>query len=1299
MLSARLCHTSKDGTWSTRSEIAPILYPYYFTNFDFGIDSKEILHFAFASTDGDVRYRTLKDGTLSPPERVSLLKPYPSSVRIAIDSQDIPHVMWSSSSSCNSYAARINNPAQEDPWGRQEPAGGEWPGVIDEFKLSRVNDSFCYYACWCAEFSWTYEPNLGEQDPFTQFDFGPNSSANIATGNLFFSLPLFTTRGLGFSTSLTLTYNSQDPSDSGLSVGWNHNLGITLTDHAYWWTKVISVKFGDGRTVVFERDPAGTFVAQPDFGNSSIIQKDVTLPDGTYAPYLLTTKFGIKYIFDSSGRLSQIRDTQHLPNRLTLIYGDNPKSNISESTLAVPERLLVKIIDSTGRETTLSYDSHNRLEKIIDPAGGSYLLSYNTRGRLERVTFDAEGISWRFEYNQKGLLWRIYTPRGVKEDYFWEYEYYPDNRIRSCREPLESHIDEDGKKISLRAERRIIYHDPAPRETPSAIFVNRRGHRTHIEYQYRRAIATKITDPLNHTIERTPDEYRNIIIFRDKRGNITRYTYSTDDPVVKDNLLAILRPGLASPIRYTYTGFNRVESVTDEKGNTTSYRYDPYGNLKEIIYPPADTIVKDFPAGTRPLPLPEHISARESFEYDNRGRITRSISPRGAVTTYEYEDPVTGLVTSIKRPEHKKAEIFRYDPMGNLTDHILPEEAPDLLKGTHFELDGLYRLRCRLEPRIEIHTDPETTIIARPETIFQYDEDSNLVELKDPRGNITRHSYDRLGRLIATEGPAGNRMEFFYDPEGNTRIIKDFRGNVTIMKYDPLNRLIEEKRPGPPEMITTFEYDPNGNLIKEIRSGRTPRSVEYSYDARNNLICTLYPEGIRDLNTYDPNDNLILTQRCKDERFIYGTYNEYDQRNRLIATTRLSQDPGPAPYTIIGSTTRFYYDASNNRRAIADPLSNVSAFNFDLAECLSECIDPRGTLASRIIYNENDLRMEVMIPDPRIPAGAPLVVSERFTYNARNDLVGSFDALGNKTTYCYDASGNLVLKVDPEGAREEFYYDERNLLIKHIRYGASRIITSYSYDPNGNRTKIIDPKGYEYLFEYDRANRLVRLTSPLSSESWWYNEFGELERHIDPNGKIASFEYDLLGRLVREVHENRNGRLAEIIRGYDGASNLVLMEDLVSGLSICNKYDHLNRLTHTSWLNGEKLISEVSYQYDSAGNRTHMEATADQIFQQVNYRYDENNRLKYLEGTHPVLDDDITYKTLSAHISYTDGGLKSRVMFSNNVSIDYRYNLRQELSELITSAPSTSTFSHILYTYDSAGNRTHMEATAGQIFQ
>ncbi len=127
-------------------------------------------------------------------------------------------------------------------------------------------------------------------------------------------------------------------------------------------------------------------------GVDDVLEK---LDDGRYR---LTRRNQMKWYFDTTGKLTEIRDLQH--RALTLTYN--------------PDGTLQKVSDATGRELQFAYEN-GRLRTITDPLGRVWTLHYNAAGQLERIQLpdlvyngvvEATNVGFQFAY-ASGVLTQI----------------------------------------------------------------------------------------------------------------------------------------------------------------------------------------------------------------------------------------------------------------------------------------------------------------------------------------------------------------------------------------------------------------------------------------------------------------------------------------------------------------------------------------------------------------------------------------------------------------------------------------------------------------------------------------------------------------------------------------------------------------------------------------------------------------------------------------------------------------------------------------------------------------------------
>jgi RHS repeat-associated protein len=201
-------------------------------------------------------------------------------------------------------------------------------------------------------------------------------------------------------------------------------------------------------------------------------------------------------------------------------------------------------------------------------------------------------------------------------------------------------------------------------------------------------------------------------------------------------------------------------------------------------------------------------------------------------------------------------------------------------------------------------------------------------------------------------------------------------------------------------------------------------------------------------------------------------------------------------------------------------------------------------------------------------------------YNTNGTLDYAVDRAGNRTSYSYDANGNLTgiaypapvgaetftmdalsrpqKFVDGKGQTTTYEYDALDALTKVVAKTASGTATavSYTYDADGNQIQRDDPTGTA-TFSYDKKNRLTTQTLPgPKTTTYGYDAADNLTSVADSGGTVT-YAYDAAGRLSSITEP---GAAAPTTFGYNASG----------------------ARTSTSYPNGVTI--GAAYQKDAAGN-------------------------------------------------------------------------------------------------------------------
>src|SRR6185436_6430542 len=162
------------------------------------------------------------------------------------------------------------------------------------------------------------------------------------------------------------------------------------------------------------------------------------------------------------------------------------------------------------------------------------------------------------------------------------------------------------------------------------------------------------------------------------------------------------------------------------------------------------------------------------------------------------------------------------------------------------------------------------------------------------------------------------------------------------------------------------------------------------------------------------------------------------------------------------------------------------------------------------------------------------------------------DRLTQKTTvddvvsYTYDPSGNVV-SIRNNNSNLTFTYNAMGQLTAAATGATAHqpaTSLSYTYDARGNRITMVDPQGGVTAYAYDLLGRMTRITDPqLQSTAYSYDADSRISRVDLPNGVSSLLTYDAGGRLTSLVHQRGSAELARFDYTYDGRGQRLTMTE------------------------------------------------------------------------------------------------------------------------------------------------------------
>lgn len=810
---------------------------------------------------------------------------------------------------------------------------------------------------------------------------------------------------------------------------------------------------------------------------------------------------------------------------------------------------------------------------------------------------------------------------------------------------------------------------------------------------------------------------------------------------------------------HTYRYYDRLGqkiAEIDAENHLTTFQYDASGDLigryeyaTELASVPAD--LNTVPTGAALLPtmvpgsdelIPETgYDRRWEYSYDRLNRLRSEklhdalySTPSGTDFTfstgtierfYEYD----GVGNRIKVTENGASTFTYYDELGRIIGVAQPRRTQSA--GVEFTpYTRLYRdVYGNLVKQEQFASDAGVVGFEKPEvastggdriTLFDVDKYGRTVRTQDAKGAQRFAAYTARGEIahewqsVTNTNPGSGPAElisttYYYDALGRqTSVVEPQSANrvrTSEADYNAFGEIVAKRVVGM-EGEEYFRYD-NGGRVWSSNSGDGVSKINL-YDLAGNVTAQLRHIDL-DLSTYATLDAVPLNYAG-----MMRTEMVYDRLGRLSE----QRDPEQQPSVRVIRSQR------------VDRWGNVFETTLGAAS------DP-DKITTRYRYNQLDQLIaveqpEVEVVDTTDGSVPPATAARPKTFN-RYDLygrlIGTEDARGNVNRIVYDEVGQKITEINPDDAatsqtsRKHYFYDGFGQLIVSREDGYD---TRYQYNKVGELETLAreitltafdaqelgwvpepDAQNLNYVvyqYEYDDAGRRIWETTGEFMEGstepetrrYWYDGHGNVTRILEPRGIVGEGELQLRFETLYE---------------YDVDGNKILETD-GNGSTMSWQYDHFKRLkshqqlTNTTPRSGTdarpKFVSDqyggvgdtITYHYNYAGLIENLTST---FGQNITYGYDGAGHLTSI---------------VENSSSYTPTGMDTVFGVHRNTEYEYDKFGRRFRERLVIDGVehqnATSTYdalnrlksvsdlrSSVSYSYDAAGNRTHIHAEYG----
>ncbi len=980
--------------------------------------------------------------------------------------------------------------------------------------------------------------------------------------------------------------------------------------------------------------------------------------------------------------------TERYPSGLTTTYSYT-EHNLETITDARGQAYLINHYDandrvyqqdSTGGTFVFSYDSANSRTTITDPKGFVTEWSYDSDGSpISKKEYtaglrptDPAFYTTTYQHNNNMERTKIVYPR----ENVTQYDYDSNgNLLEIWRNPQNLNLA-SGKPATANSSYQTLTPDKAVDGNLGTMWNSGGFNPSWLKVDLESILTIKSIKVIHgvehnqtYSIDISDDDSTYVEIVasgsRDKdfvhtfspnaTGRFIRINYTNgENDWIHCSELEIYSGADAGDTVTTFTyepDFNQIKTLTDPKGNTTTYYYDyeeatlgdlngdgitdqSNGNLVKITYPQVGT------------QTPE-----SKFTYNSYGQVLTVTDPNGNTTKYEYY-PNTGYLAKVINAfgTLNLATEMTYDTLGNVLSIKDPKA-----NTTTFQYDS--------------HNNLLKTTSSTPfnyETKYEYDANDNLSQIDRQTNDVgnpwqtTTYTYDPLDRLATIQDELGNATTFSYDANGNRSQVRDAELNTTTYIYDERNLLW--KVTDALGSVTEYTYDENRNL-KEIKDAKGNKTT-YAYDDFDRLNETTYADGSKETYAYDANSNLTTKADPKNQIIYY----DYDGLNRLT-------EKGLSPQgTVPESVVTYFYDVGSRLSSVTDTNGAIS-YTYDalnrITQVTTQGLSPQGTVPVSYEYDANSNRTKLVYPDStyityeydqlnrltavKDQAGATVAsyqydaLSRRtqlgyanntqatYQYDAINrltSLTNTYNPTPNTYSYTYDNVGNRKTMTTQAGTHNYTYDNIHQLKAVDYPTGFSFPDMAFNYDDVGNRSSTVNGGTTSYtpnsLNQYTQAGSTNyvydnngNLTSDGTKTYTYDYENRLIEGTVPDRGLSLSYKYDPFGRRIEKTVNSATTRFLydgdQIIAEYDGSGTLIAkyvygsgIDEVVKGLSpqgtVPEWYYHYDGLGSVTNLTDSSGTTVETYSYDAFG-KSNITSSIGNRFMFTGREYDQETGL------------------------------------------------------------------------------------------
>ncbi|MHB1787778.1 MAG: RHS repeat-associated core domain-containing protein [Acidimicrobiales bacterium] len=343
-------------------------------------------------------------------------------------------------------------------------------------------------------------------------------------------------------------------------------------------------------------------------------------------------------------------------------------------------------------------------------------------------------------------------------------------------------------------------------------------------------------------------------------------------------------------VKYTYNNLGYLETKLNGNGTSTSYAYDPSGDLLSVTNHQADG---------------KTVNSSFTYQYNALGQVASMTDAVGNQTAYVYD--AAGQLTQVQLPDGTTI-TYVYNAAGDRTEVITGGTSTAFKSNSNNEVTQAGTASYSYDANGNLHTVTDSS----GTTTYNYNDLGQLVSITAPDGTVTTFQYSPLGALVG-ENVGGTQTNYLVDPTGINNVVASFTGGGSLIAhYNYGLGLVSQTGPGG---TGYYDFSGNGNTVGITGlSGTYVNQYSYLPFGETTVVSASLPNPF----TFDGQAGVLQ---------VGPALFAMRMRDYTPATAQfLSNDP----LGLAGGQANIREYVGNNPVSLADPSGLVADFPSDL---------------------------------------------------------------------------------------------------------------------------------------------------------------------------------------------------------------------------------------------------------------------------------------------------------------------------------------------------------------------------------